>query len=162
MTEMTLEKMTIADVDEAVELVRLAMNADEADWARESMGFHFGCAGHGLDDGRVYYLAKVEDRIVGLVGLHRYIWGPPENVWLGWFAVAPDCRRAGIGRRLMQQVETLARQQGYKKLFVETYDHPTFTQARAFYASVGFSHVGNIENYLPDGSTMLVFCKKTT
>ncbi len=160
MADITLEKMTANHIDEAVELVRLAMNPDEADWARESISFHFGCSDHNLDDGRSYYLARIESRVVGLVGLHRYVWGPPENVWLGWFAVHPDHHRTGIGRGLMERTEQLALEQGYRKFFVETYDSSTFEKARAFYTSMGFTQTGRIENYLPDGSTMVVFCKQ--
>lgn len=96
---------------------------------------------------------------MGLVGLHHYVWGPPENVWLAWFAVHPDAQGRGVGSRLLSAIEAIAVSRGYGKLLVETYDHPDFERARAFYGRMGFRKVGTIEDYLPDGSAMIVYGK---
>lgn len=157
-----LETMTAADVDEAVSLVERAMNADEGAWARRGFEFHFGCERHGLDDGREYLLWRCEGRIRGLVGLHCYIWGPPGNVWLGWFAVDPDLHGQGAGGRLIDAAQDLAAERGYKKFFVETYESDTFAKARRFYRRKGFTRLGRIEKYLPDGEAMVVFGKDLT
>ncbi|OHB76109.1 MAG: hypothetical protein A2Z25_15805 [Planctomycetes bacterium RBG_16_55_9] len=57
----------------------------------------------------------------------------------------------------MNAVKELAVQAGYKKLLVETYDSPTFEKARHFYRARGFLQTGRVDNYLPDGSAMIVF-----
>ena len=155
-----LEAMTANDIDDAAELVRVAMNENEATWAKQTMEFHFGCVKHKLDDGRSYLVLKRNNRIIGLVGLHRYIWGPKENVWLAWFAVDPDCRGQGLGSQLLAKAESLATDMGYSKFFVETYAAPVFDKARAFYKSKGFAEVGRVDNYLPDGSAMIVYGKE--
>ncbi|HKZ17682.1 MAG TPA: GNAT family N-acetyltransferase, partial [Geobacteraceae bacterium] len=93
-------------------------------------------------------------------GLHHYEWGPDENVWLGWFAVSPKLQGQGIGALLMRETEQAAKTLGYRKLFIETYDSPTFSRAMRFYAKAGFRKAGTIENYLPDGSPMVVFLKE--
>jgi len=156
----SIEPMMAEDVSRAVELIAAAMNEDEADWAGESMRFYFACQKHGLNSGRRYYVWRHRKNICGLVGLHRYIWGPEENVWLSWFAVHPAYQEKYIGSAMMDAIEELARQAGHKKFLIETYEHPTFERARSFYLSKGFSQTGRVENYLRDGSAMLVFCKR--
>ncbi|MFH1719552.1 MAG: GNAT family N-acetyltransferase [Planctomycetota bacterium] len=155
--EILIEPMREDELDEAVELVSTAMNADEGQWARKTMEFYFACKKHGIDSGREYYLWRDGGEICGLVGLHRYIWGPEENVWLSWFAVHPGRQGGGAGSALIAAIKERAIRHGYKKLLVETYDGETFEKARSFYSSKGFSRIGRIENYLPDGSPMVVF-----
>ncbi len=158
--DIQLEAMTEEDVDEALVLVSTATNEDEGRWARDTMDFHFECLKHGLDDGREYFVWRQDCKVSGLVGLHHYSWGPEENVWLGWFAVHPSCQRRGVGRRLLQLIESIALNMGYRKLFVETYRHSDFDKARQFYAANGFSEVGGVSDYLQDGSDMVVYGKR--
>lgn len=158
--DIKLEPMTSSDIAPAVELIRDVMNEDEAAWAEKTMKFHFECIRHGINDGRDYFLWKQGGSILALAGLHNYIWGPRENVWLAWFAVARDYQRKGLGSRLLDEVQKLAVKMKYKKFFVETYDNPVFEKARAFYQSQGFVEAGVVDNYLPDGSTMIVYEKQ--
>ncbi|MHC4497458.1 MAG: GNAT family N-acetyltransferase [Planctomycetota bacterium] len=93
------------------------------------------------------YVWRDDGKICGLVGLHRYIWGSEENVWLSWFAVHPKHQDRGIGSTLMDAVKEHAARAGYKKLLIETYDSPTFKKARSFYRARGFRQVGRaLEN----------------
>jgi GNAT superfamily N-acetyltransferase len=151
--------MQARDIAKAVALISQAMNEDEGKWASETMHFHFQCAGHGLNDGHDYYLWWEDGDVKGIVGLHHYAWGPPENVWLAWFAVAPAEQGKGYGKALLGEVEEKARQQGFRKFFVETYEHQDFEKAIRFYQKKGFTEHGRIDNYLPDGSQMLVLGK---
>jgi ribosomal protein S18 acetylase RimI-like enzyme len=150
------------DLEETVRLVSVSMNVEEAAWARQTMEFYFSCSKHGIDSGRQYYVWRDDGKICGLVGLHRYIWGSEENVWLSWFAVHPKHQDRGIGSTLMDAVKEHAARAGYKKLLIETYDSPTFKKARSFYRARGFRQVGRVENYLPDGSAMIVFAMPLT
>jgi len=155
--EITIKLMSEDQVDEAVELVSKAMNADEGKWARNTMELYFTSKRHGIDSGREYYVWRDGGQICGLVGLHRHIWGPKENVWLSWFAVHPDWQGQGAGGALIDAIRKQAVRNGHKKLLVETYDSKTFDKARSFYEGKGFRQIGRIENYLPDGSAMVVF-----
>lgn len=158
--EMKLQQMTVNDIDAVVDLIATAMNKDEAAWARTTMEFHFECLKHKLADGRCYYVWKEGGKITGLVGLHNYIWGPKENVWLAWFALDPAYHGKGYGGRLLTEMEKIAINMGYKKFFVETYDNPVFDKARSFYKARGFAEAGIVKNYLPDGSPMIVYTKQ--
>jgi len=145
-----------ADV-EAV--IAAAMNADEARWAKQTFDFHFACHRHGIDSTRQFYVACVENDIIGVAGLHQYRWGPEENIWLSWFAVAPPYQGHGVGKYLLREVCNIARQQGYIKIFIETYNQATFKHAVEFYQRQGFRPVGSVEQFLPDQSEMLVFMR---
>ena len=83
----TIRPLAEDDIEPVVHLIALAMNPDEAEQARKTLQFHFACRRHGLDDSRSYYVLDDGTSIVGVVGLHHYVWGPAENVWLAWFAV---------------------------------------------------------------------------
>ncbi len=154
-----LVPMGEADVAAAVELVARAMNADEGRWANRTMQLHFGCRRHNLDDGRMYYVCKQNGSVAGLAGLHHVVWGPDRNVWLAWFAVDPDHQGRGLGGKLLTAVEKIAVREGYRKLFVETYEHEDFERARRFYEQNGFSQIGRVRGYLDDGSAMIVYAK---
>jgi GNAT superfamily N-acetyltransferase len=147
------------DIPGAVDLIRIAMNHDEADWADKTMHFHFGCAENNLDDGRYYFVWKNDSKVLGIAGLHQYNWGPKENVWLGWFALDPDLQGKGLGSRLFDEMVSLAKKMGFRKIFIETYISPTFEKARKFYLNKGFRPAGEIENYLPAGEAMIVYLK---
>jgi GNAT superfamily N-acetyltransferase len=154
-----LEAMNPGNTEQAVELIRVAMNGIEARFARRTMDFHFGCQTHGLDDGRSYWVYRQGERILGLVGLHHYIWGPRENVWLTWFCVAPAVQRQGLGTALLAAAQDVARKLGHRKFFVETYDMADFAAARAFYEKQGFVRAGQIADYLPNRANMIVYLK---
>jgi len=155
-----LTEMQVADVEASVGLIRIAMNEDEACHSERTMRLHFLCLEQGIDDGRDYFVWKTGADIRALAGLHHYHWGPEGNVWLSWFAVHPAFRRRGTGSILLARIEKLAVKKGYSKLLVETYDHSDFRNAVAFYRAKGFEQVGKIEQYMPDGSAMLVFMKQ--
>ena len=54
---------------------------------------------------------------------------------------------------------SVAIKMGFKKMFIETYMSPTFEKARKFYQNKGFKPAGEIETYLHDGETMIVYLK---
>ena len=157
--DINLVHMKKEDIPWAVDLIRIAMNQDEADWASKTMHFHFSCAENSLDDGRYYFVWQNDSKVLGIVGLHQYYWGPKENVWLGWFALDPNLHGKGLGSRLFDEMVSLAKGLGFKKMFIETYISPTFEKARKFYQNKGFKPAGEIENYLPDGEAMIVYLK---
>ena len=155
-----IEKMSEQDIEEAVALIARTMNPAESQWARRTMAYHFKCANNGIDDGRTYFVWRSANTISGLVGLHHYVWGPEQNVWLSWFAIDSTIQRQGHGSALLKAIESIALEQGYRKFLVETYTHVDFASARHFYASQGFSKLGYISNYLDDGSDMIVYGKE--
>ena len=83
--------------------------------------------------GHLFLVAVRGERIVGSV-MGGY---EGHRGWINYLAVAPSCRRQGIGRRLMEEVEGLLRAEGCPKinLQVRASNRPVV----AFYASLGFT-----------------------
>ena len=154
--------MAERDIRSVVGLIARAMNPDEGDQAENTFRFHFSCKNHGIKDGRHYYVLTHDSAITGVAGLHHYIWGPPENVWLAWFALEPGCHGRGLGTLLLDAVIRQAKSRGYKTLFVETYSTPEFARAREFYRAKGFTQAGGIQAYLANAGDMVVFSKDLT
>ncbi|UCD48845.1 MAG: GNAT family N-acetyltransferase [Phycisphaerales bacterium] len=71
----------------------------------------------------------------------------------------PVIRGKGVGRMLLTEIERIAAAQGFRKLLVETYEHADFDKARRFYERNGFHRTGQISDYLPDGSSTVVYAK---
>jgi len=157
---MHARKIEERDASSVVQLITEAMNADEGLWASKTIKRHFELRNLRINDGRNYTVFEVEDSVVGISGLHHYEWGPTENVWLGWFALDPRFQRRGLGIDMMKKTECVARELGYRKLFIETYNSTTFERAINFYEKYGFNRAGSINEYLPDDSSMLVFLKR--
>jgi predicted N-acetyltransferase YhbS len=97
------------------------------------------------------FVALDEDRIVGCVfALERV-----AEFYVGKLAVAPDCQGQGIGRRLMQAVEDLARSRG--KAAIELQSRIELTANHAAFARLGFHETERTahEGYLrPTSITM--------
>jgi GNAT superfamily N-acetyltransferase len=147
------------EIEPVVTLIRRAMNPDEAQWADETLHRHFQLQGIGVHDGRHYFSTCRSRHLAAITGLHHYEWGPPENVWLGWFAVAPEFQGSGLGTALFNLIQNRAYEMGFRKMFIETYSSPTFNRARRFYARQGFIEAGRISDYLSDHADMVVFSK---
>lgn len=157
-----LRRMTHNDVDACVQLIGQAMNDAEGGYAARTFAFHFACARMDVDDGRSYFVLVNADAVRAIIGLHRYEWGPPENVWLAWFAVDPALQGKGVGSALLDLMLRHARALGYRRFLIETYSTPAFAKARAFYQSRGFEQAGGIRDYLPDGGDMMVYARDLT
>ena len=150
------------DMDSTAALVARAMNPDEGQYARKTFEHHFACRHHGIDDGRTLFVLTRGSEVLGIVGLHSQPWGPPENVWLSWFAVDPLLQGRGLGSAMLDAVTREARHRHFMKFYIETYSTQEFARARAFYRARGFRPVGQVESYLPDGGNMVVYYKPLT
>jgi GNAT superfamily N-acetyltransferase len=154
--QVNLEPMLVSQSEAVIDLIARAMNADEAIWARQTLAFYFDCMAKKLNPGREYFVIRDQHLLIGIVGLHHYRWGPPQNVWLSWFAVDPGQQGRGYARAMLTAIEEHARQRGYRQFFIETYASPEFEKALGFYRHMGFHPAGHIDHYLADGSQMRV------
>ena len=85
-------------------------------------------------DGKCIYVAGAPDQPTGMMTLE-----PGLSVRIGLFAVAPEQRRQGIGRKLIAYAEQFCVRHHAQELRVAT---PTQNQgARRFYESCGFKQV---------------------
>ncbi|TIN31422.1 MAG: GNAT family N-acetyltransferase [Mesorhizobium sp.] len=78
------------------------------------------------------FVAFKGDRIVGCVFALEKV----TEFYVGKLAIAPDCQGQGIGRRLMQAIEDLARSRG--KAAIELQTRIELTANHAAFARLGF------------------------
>ena len=89
----------------------------------------------------LWLVAEEEGRVTGYVGSQSV---PPEADVMN-LAVAPDCRKKGIGRALMEALIAQLRSQGMAALFLEV--RVGNLPARSLYQSLGFVEVGRRQKY---------------
>ena len=79
---------------------------------------------------------------VGLATVHllSVLNRPCDVAWLTALVVDEAVRGSGVGRRLVEAVESFARDAGCERLSVTTYEH--LIEAQAFYLRVGFEATG--------------------
>jgi putative acetyltransferase len=65
-------------------------------------------------------------------------------------------RRHGAGRALLNHILQVARERGYRELFLETGRHPAFTPAQTLYRSVGFRECGPFGTYKENGNSVFM------
>ena len=142
-----IRQMLSDDLEQCEAIVRETMGDELADaFARNVGGEEF--------DGKPYRIVVCDKYNQSLVlGLGGVV--PDEmsleTCWVAWFAVSVSAQGSGIGDMLMRRLLERARCQGYKRIYVETYDRPEFRRARVFYDKRGFKPMGWLEGHHPSG-----------
>jgi ribosomal protein S18 acetylase RimI-like enzyme len=146
------------DAQAVEDLVRCIgiFNGEEVDVARELVEENLAKG----EEASGYYFLFVE----GEHGLEGYaclgpIPGTHRRFELYWIAVDPDARRRGLGRRLLNAAEELARELDAVYLVAETSTKPAYAPAREFYLSRGYQLLAEIPDWHDDGDGMAIFRK---
>ena len=148
MSEMIrIEPLTERTLKEAIDLVNLVFPPQEEPEEQPSVVFAASLNPKKYQSileqytvpGLRYWLAiDSNKRVVGTIGLYCYEADKKEAYWLGWFCVASNTRRKGIGTRLLQfAIEETKRS---KKSFLRLYtsNHPNELNAHKLYEKYGF------------------------
>ncbi|MBQ9791326.1 MAG: GNAT family N-acetyltransferase [Clostridia bacterium] len=109
-----------------------------------------------------YWLAKNNDKYVGICGLYAYK-SAPKDAWLGWFGVIQDERRKGFGTQILSNTIQIAKNFGFHTLRLYT-DEEANDTAIKLYEKIGM--IREIYNNPEDvhfkiGNT-LIFSKSLT
>lgn len=92
---------------------------------------------------------ETQAAIGGLYATDGYGWA-----FIRYLAIPQQYRGQGLGRRLIEEAETIARQRGYVGLWLDTFEF----QARPFYEKLGFELFGELEG--GQGAIARYFLKK--
>jgi putative acetyltransferase len=65
-------------------------------------------------------------------------------------------RRSGAGRALLNHILQVARERGYRELFLETGCQPAFIPAQTLYRTVGFRECGPFGDYAENGNSVFM------
>lgn len=84
------------------------------------------------------------------------------TIWsydLYWIAVAPAAQGAGLGRRLLGEVERRVSSVGGRHLYAETSGTPRYEPTRRFYLSTGFTVAAELPDFYAPGDSKVIFRK---
>lgn len=125
--------------------------ADEAVVVRGLLAFNEGRLGP-ADERPVKFVARDASGTVvgGILGHTRWHWLYIAKLW-----VDESARGQGVGARLMEAAEELARSRGCTDVSLDTFDF----QARPFYEKLGYELFGTLEGY-PPGSRQYYLRKR--
>lgn len=70
--------------------------------------------------------------------------------------ILSEARGRGLARRMLDHLVDQARLAGFTRLSLETGVQPSFTAARALYATAGFEVCGPFEGYGPDPNSLFM------
>jgi len=125
--------------------------ADEARVVRALLAFNEARIGP-ADERPVKFVARDSGGAVvgGILGHTRWRWMYIAKLW-----VDESARGQGLGTRLMEAAEDLARSRGCTDVSLDTFDY----QARPFYEKLGYELFGTLEGY-PPGSRQYYLRKR--
>ncbi|MCW4385280.1 ribosomal protein S18-alanine N-acetyltransferase [Salinibacterium sp. SYSU T00001] len=139
-----------ADADDLEAIMRIETSTFATDaWSETAMRAE-------LTSAHTYYLVALRNEtqeVEGYAGLLAP--GGARQADIQTIAVAERARRGGLGRALMHQLMSEARQRGAREVFLEVRaDNP---HAQALYESLGFEVIGVRPHYYqPDGVDAVV------
>jgi len=79
---------------------------------------------------------------------------------LYWIAVDPASQGRGIGRALLERVETEVQSRGGRLLLVETSGTPEYKPARCFYEDCGYHYEAVVHDFYAPGDDLIIFGKE--
>lgn len=98
------------------------------------------------------------DTLMCIAGIGAEI--SPKKVWMGYLAVHPDYRRKGLATRGLDFTEAEMANRGYKWCLVETYGSAVFDGAVEAYLGRDYKKVGDLADYLDDGTDIIYLRKR--
>lgn len=91
------------------------------------------------EPGSVYFIARIDDKIVGGGGIFPTEGLPAGTCELVKMYLLPEARGMGLGRHLIEKCMDWAREHGYKNIYLETM--PELKNALTAYARLGFEYL---------------------
>jgi putative acetyltransferase len=87
--------------------------------------------------GSVYYVGILDEKIVGGAGIYPTEGLAKDTCELTKMYILPEARGKGVGKEFVNKCIAFAKQNGYKKIYLETM--PEFKSAVSMYEKSGFS-----------------------
>lgn len=78
---------------------------------------------------------------------------------LYWVAVQNEFRGSGLGRVLLRQTETVIKEQGGRRIYIETSSRQEYLPTRRFYQSCGYSVESVLKEFYAPQDDKVIFLK---
>jgi len=141
----TVRPMQEHDLDQ---VMRIELIAFPTPWSRQSY------QGELVNQFANYFVIEVE----GQIGAYAGIWCVFEDAHITNVAVAPEYRRQGLGRKLMEALLAQARAKGCQRVLLEV--RPSNLAAINLYRGFGFLPGGVPRGYYTDNQRSALFLVK--
>jgi D-alanine-D-alanine ligase-like ATP-grasp enzyme/GNAT superfamily N-acetyltransferase len=112
----------------------------------------------GAASGYEFVVAECDGRVVGYTTFGAIPCTKSSFDWY-WLAVRPELQNAGIGRRLLAEVERRSKEMGGTRLFCETSGRPQYASTRAFYERMGFALCEVLADFYGPGDGRATYSK---
>lgn len=103
-----------------------------------------------------YWVAREEERVIGLVGYYLLMEDDTDSAWIAWYCVDITYRNKKIGLALLDFIIEKVRSLGKKYLKLFSSDIPTEHRAHQVYKKRGFVPFKNPE-FDPKTKTTLIY-----
>ncbi len=147
------------DAAEIVGLIERAgvFGGADVDCVRELLDDYFHKPDHG---GYEFIVAR--DGCGRLLGMACYGATPlTEGTYdLYWLCTAPEARRGGVARALLEAMEADLERRGARLLVVETSGSEGYAAARRFYLATGFQRQATIPDFYAPGDDLVIYAKR--
>jgi putative acetyltransferase len=100
-----------------------------------------------------FWTAWQDDTLLGCAALKEL---SPTQGEVKSMRTPGNLRRQGAGRALLTHLLQVARDRGYRELFLETGRQPEFGPAHTLYRSVGFQDCGPFGSYTENGNSVFM------
>lgn len=127
------------EVDVAVELVEERLRRGDAS------GYHFAFVEH-------------EGTCIGY-SCYGPIACTASSFDIFWIAIHRQDQQHGIGKWLMSLTEQLIREQGGRRIYVETSGREDYQPTRHFYDRCGYAKVAELPEFYGDGDSKVIYLK---
>jgi ribosomal protein S18 acetylase RimI-like enzyme len=107
----------------------------------------------------IFYVYEDREKPVGFI-----IYGPitvsDKAYDLYWIVVHKDCQGKGVGKALMDFMETDLKKKGARMVIAETSSLPLYEPTRKFYARAGYLLEATVKDFYKPGDDRLLFVKR--
>jgi len=128
---------------------------DEVEMAGELVETYLA---QGKKSGYRFLFLEEEDRIIGFACYgeisctrHRYD--------LYWIAVDPEEQGKGLGRKILEEVESEIKGLGGQKVYIETSSRRQYLPTRQFYRARGYQEEAQLRDFYNWGDNKVIFSK---
>lgn len=106
-----------------------------------------------------FVIAQTAKRLTGYACFGKTP-GTEKTFDLYWLVVDPNRQHQGLGRELLQRVETFIGASGGAILIAETSSMPPYEKARTFYRAAGFQVAAELRDFYRTGDNKLILRKE--
>lgn len=110
----------------------------------------------GSASGYEFLIAELDGKIAGYACFGK-IDGTADAFDLYWIAVDPALQGRGVGREILRRSESVMRELGAGRVYIDTSSSDKYRSTRAFYNAMGYTEQARLDDYYAKGDGKVIF-----